>query len=358
MQSTPLSEFTSLRLGGAAKRLVQARSEAEIVTIVGDADDAGEPLLILGGGSNVVIADEGFPGTVLLIRSRGVEFRDLEADGEESPAVRADVAAGEHWDTFVATCVREGLAGVECLSGIPGLAGATPIQNVGAYGQEVADTIVSVRVYDREEKRIAEMDPAECGFAYRNSVFKRNPGRWVVLEVSFLLERSALSTPIRYDELAARLGVKRGERAGLGDVREAVLELRRGKGLLADQDDPESATAGSFFTNPLLSEAEAEGLQQLVGQGNRSNGAPPLFRQPDGSFKTSAAWLIQHSGFEPGYGNPEGIAISSRHCLVLTNRGGGSTAELIELAREIADGVQERFGVRLHPEPNLIGPEW
>lgn len=347
-----LSEITSLRLGGPARLVVEARDEQEILARVREADaaagDAEAPLLILGGASNVVIADEGYPGTVLLIRNRGVRFEDAGED-----RVRVTAAAGEVWDELVLACVGRGLAGIECLSGIPGTVGATPIQNVGAYGQEVADTIVSVRAYDREAGDVVELSPAECEFGYRDSALKRRPGRWVVLAVTFELRRSELSMPIRYDELAARLGVAKGERAPLGAVREAVLELRRGKGLLAEPGDPEAATAGSFFTNPLLT---AEQVEQL--QGRTGEASPPLYPQPDGSFKTSAAWLIQHAGFEPGYSGRDGIAISSRHCLVLTNRGGGSTAELIRLAREIAAGVRERFGVDLHPEPILIGIEW
>ena len=340
-----LSEITSLRLGGPAERVVEAETEAEIIAGV---KDAAEPLLILGGGSNVVIADDGHPGTVLLIRNRGIEFEDVGDD-----RVRVTAAAGEVWDDLVRACIDRGLAGIECLSGIPGLVGATPIQNVGAYGQEVADTIFSVRAYDRAEDRLVELAPAECEFAYRDSALKRQLGRWVVLAVSFELLRAPESMPIRYDELAARLGVGKGDRAPLAEVRDAVLTLRRGKGLLAENGDPEAATAGSFFTNPLLSAEQAAELRRRTGAAS-----PPLYRQPDGSFKTSAAWLIQNAGFAPGYGDPNGIAISSRHCLVLTNRGEGTTAELIGLAREIATGVRERFGVSLHPEPTLIGLKW
>lgn len=328
--------------------MIEAADEAEIIGRVEAADEAGEPLLILGGASNVVIADEGFPGTVLLIRNRGVEFEDL---GEAQ--VRVTAAAGEVWDEVVVVCLERGLVGIECLSGIPGSVGATPIQNVGAYGQEVADTIVSVSTYDRKTRKPVELTPAQCEFAYRDSALKRHPGRWVVLSVTFELTRSDRSAPIRYDELAARLGVAKGERAPLDRVRESVLTLRRSKGLLAEEGDPEAATAGSFFTNPLLTETEAEELCRRTG-----DASPPLYPQPDGGYKTSAAWLIQNAGFKPGYGNPEGIAISSRHCLVLTNRGGGSTAELLGFAREIAAGVRERFDVSLHPEPTLIGIDW
>lgn len=378
--SSLLADFTSLRLGGPAARMVEGRSEAEIIAAVDAADASGEALLILGGGSNLVVADEGFPGTVLLVRNRGVEFGAAgtgdaaaettgtaasaaagtgdaasETTGTAASADQATVtaAAGETWDELVAASVEHGLAGFECLSGIPGSAGATPIQNVGAYGQEVADTIASVRAYDRREKNIVEMSPAECEFGYRDSVFKRNPGRWVVLTVRFRLIPSADSLPIRYAELAGRLGVSTGERAPLNVVRETVLGLRRGKGLLAEAGDPEGATAGSFFTNPVLTAEAAERLRERAG-----NLAPPLYPQADGTHKTSAAWLIQNSGFAPGYGDPAGIAISSRHCLVLTNRGGGDTAGLLRLAHEIAAAVRQRFGVELRPEPILIGAEW
>lgn len=346
-----LSDFTSLRLGGPAARLVEAEGEEEIVAAVEEADAAGDQLLILGGASNVVIADEGFPGTVLLVRNRGVEF----APDPEQPAgfTQVTAAAGENWDALVATCVERGLAGFECLSGIPGLVGATPIQNVGAYGQEVADTLTCVRAFDRQAGEMVELSPGECEFGYRDSVFKRNPERWVVLSVSFRLQVSSDSMPIRYGELAARLGVEVGERAPLAVVRETVRELRRGKGLLAGSDGPESASAGSFFTNPVLSAAQAEALLAQAGEN-----IPPLFAQADGTQKTSAAWLIQHSGFTPGYGDPQGIAISSRHCLVLTNRGAGTTSALLRLAHEIAAKVHDRFGVDLRPEPILVGVEW
>ena len=289
-----------------------------------------------------MIADDGFPGTVVRVLTAGVEER--ERDGR----VELTVQAGEPWEPFVARCVAEGLAGVESLSGIPGSIGATPIQNVGAYGQEVAETIVSVRVLDRERDAVEELPAADCGFAYRSSAFKRNPGRWVVLAVTFALERRELSGPLTYAELARTLGVQPGEGAPLADVREAVLGLRRGKGMVLDPDDPDSVSAGSFFTNPILDGGCVRGAR----------GAPPRFPEDDGRVKTSAAWLIERAGFARGHGNPDGIAISSKHTLALTNRGAGTTAELLALAREIAGGVRERFGVTLEPEPTLVGVAW
>ena len=336
-----LSELTTLRLGGPAGAVTEARDEAELVEAA-----QGDDVLLVAGGSNLVVADAGWPGTVARVLTRGVEER--EADGR----VELTAAAGEEWEPFVAHCVAEGLAGVESLSGIPGSLGATPIQNVGAYGQEVAETITAVRALDRATGETAVLAPEDCGFAYRSSAFKRHPGRWVVLAVSFALERRELSGPLGYAELARTLDVKPGEGAPLAEVREAVLGLRRGKGMVLDPDDLDTVSAGSFFTNPILSEAEFDALEA------RAPARPPRFPEPDGRVKTSAAWLIERAGFHKAHGNPAGIAISSKHTLALTNRGGGTTAELLALAREIAGGVRERFGVTLEPEPTLVGVGW
>jgi len=338
-----LSELTTLRLGGPAGTVVEARGEDELLAAVRAADG---PLLLVAGGSNLVVADDGFPGTVVRVLTAGVEER--ERDGR----VELTVQAGEEWEPFVARCVAEGLAGVESLSGIPGSIGATPIQNVGAYGQEVAETVVSVRVLDRERDGVDELPAADCGFAYRSSAFKRTPGRWVVLAVTFALERRQLSGPLTYAELARTLGVQPGEGAPLAEVREAVLGLRRGKGMVLDPDDPDTVSAGSFFTNPIL---DADAFAALEA---RAAERPPGFPEDDGRVKTSAAWLIERAGFARGHGNPNGIAISSKHTLALTNRGAGTTAELLGLAREIAGGVRERFGVTLDPEPTLVGVAW
>jgi UDP-N-acetylmuramate dehydrogenase len=337
-----LRDLTTLRLGGPAGRYVEADDEQAVVDAVRTADESGDELLVMSGGSNVVVADEGFPGTVLRIVTRGVA-RDGTA---------LEVAAGEPWDPFVADCVAGGLAGVECLAGIPGSVGATPIQNVGAYGQEVAETIAAVRVFDRTRAAIDELEPAACGFTYRSSAFKRDLGRWVVLAVRYVLEASGLSAPIRYAELARALGVELGERAPLADVRAAVLALRRGKGMVLDPDDPDTVSAGSFFTNPVLDAAAFADLKARAGA------EPPAWPQDDGHVKTSAAWLIERAGFHRGDGNPGGIAISSKHTLALTNRGAGTTAELVALAREIAGGVREAFGVELTPEPVFVGHAW
>ena len=257
------------RLGGPARHFAQAGDEVELVGQVWAADERGEPLLVLGGGSNLVISDEGFPGTVVHVATRGIRH---EQDGD---AVLLTVAAGEDWDTVVAGTVADGLAGLECLSGIPGLAGATPIQNVGAYGQEVAQTLVSVRGYDRERAQVSDLPAAECGFGYRTSAFKRSlrswaaagptvTGRFVVLGVTFRLARSAQSAPVRYGEVARALGIPEGGRAPLAQVRSAVLALRRGKGMVLDAADPDTRSAGSFFTNPVLDLAAYAELERTV----------------------------------------------------------------------------------------------
>jgi UDP-N-acetylmuramate dehydrogenase len=320
-----LAPLTTLRLGGPAPRVVHARTEAELIAAAPDA------ALILAGGSNVVIADEGVPGTVVRIATRGVE-----RDG-----TRLTVAAGEDWDALVARCVANGLQGFECLSGIPGSVGATPIQNVGAYGQEVSETVESVKVLDRATGRVETMSPAECGFEYRSSVFKYHDRR-VVLEVTFRLNESAESGPLRYAELARALDIAPGGSAPLADVREAVLALRRRKAMVIDPADPDSVSAGSFFTNPILDAAPA---------------GAPAWPEPDGRVKTSAAWLIEQAGFRRGYGNGR-AGISTKHTLALVNRGGATTAELMALAHEIAAGVEAKFGIALHPEPVLVGHEW
>ena len=338
----PLAPLTTLRLGGPARRLVTAYAEQSVVDVVREADRDGVPLLVLGAGSNVVLPDDGFDGTVLRIAVHGLA---VEQDRDRA-AVTA--AAGEEWESFVALCVADRLAGIEALSGIPGLVGASPVQNIGAYGQDVAQTITSVRAYDRRSGQVVTLSAQECGFSYRYSAFKAEPGRWVVLAVTFALTAGELSTPVGYAELARRLGVQVGERAPLGEVREAVLALRRAKGMVLDPADPDTRSAGSFFTNPLLTPDQ---LHQLLA---RTPDAPPSWPEPDGRTKVSAAWLIERSGF--GKGAFEGpVGISSKHTLALVNRGGGTTAQLRSVARAVRDGVREAFGVELVPEPVLVG---
>ena len=339
-----LASYTTLRLGGAPGRLVTVTRPDEIVQRVREAELLGQPIMILAGGSNVVIGDAGFPGTVVLVRSRGI--RVLAEDGE---TVTIRVAAGEPWDDLVAATVDAGWSGVECLSGIPGSAGATPIQNVGAYGQEVAETVTGVEVYDRAAGEMIRMGADECGFAYRSSVF-RHRDRWTILSVDFRLARSPLSAPVRYAELARALGVEVGDRVPLGDARAAVRALRAGKGMVLDPADPDTRSVGSFFTNPVLDSSAYLALRDRAGD----LGEPPSWPGSGGVVKVSAAWLIDKAGYPKGYQGAGGVAISSKHTLALTNRGGGSTAALLALAREIRDGVHDRFGATLHPEPVLV----
>ena len=339
----PLGAYTTLRLGGPASTLTVVTKPDEAVAKVRNAFAAGESVLILAGGSNLVIGDAGFAGHVVLLRTRGV--REIERDER---AVTLRVAAGEPWDDFVARTVGEGLSGVECLSGIPGSAGATPIQNVGAYGQEVARTIVAVHAWDRVAGEVVTLSPAECGFGYRASVFKHND-RWLVLEVDFRLEATGESAPIRYAELARQLGVEVGDRVPLEQARETVLKLRAGKGMVLDPDDRDTWSVGSFFTNPVVDELPRPDM--------------PHWPTEDGRVKIPAAWLIEQAGFHKGFsvggdaGGDRSVAISSKHTLALTNRGDGTTAALLTLARVIRDGVRDKFGIELHPEPVLVGCE-
>jgi UDP-N-acetylmuramate dehydrogenase len=337
-----LKDHTTLRLGGPATTWVEARTEGEVVEAVGRLDADGEPALVLAGGSNVLVADEGFAGTVVKVATTGVTADSDDPDDLAClGAVTVTVAAGESWDALVARAVEAGWVGFEALSGIPGSVGATPIQNVGAYGQEVSETIARVRGWDRVLRGFRTFAAADCGFGYRTSRFKADPGRHVVLDVTFLLKQGTLGAPVRYAELASTLGIEQGERAPLADVRAAVLKLRSGKGMVLDPDDHDTWSAGSFFTNPV------------VAAGDVPEGAP-AWAQPDGRVKTSAAWLIEQAGFRKGHGSDR-VSLSTKHTLALTNRGSGTTAELLELAREIRDGVETRFGIRLVNEPVLVG---
>jgi UDP-N-acetylmuramate dehydrogenase len=317
-----LADCTTLGLGGPADTFVTAATEDELIDAV---TKTGDPLLVLGGGSNLVVSDDGFPGTVVHVATRGVAI--------DGPSVT--VAAGEPWDGVVSRTIEAGLSGLECLSGIPGLAGATPIQNVGAYGQEVADTITAVKVYDRDKQEIYFFPNSDCCFSYRHSLF-RETDRYVVLEVTFRL--SADPAPIRYAELARTVGAPVAPPAA---IRAAVLRLRRGKGMVLDPADPDSRSAGSFFTNPVVDPA-------AVPEG------APSFDVGHGQLKVPAAWLIEHAGFAKGYPGPDAPAhISTKHTLALVNVG-GTTADLLALAREIRQGVLDAYGIELRPEPTLI----
>jgi UDP-N-acetylmuramate dehydrogenase len=334
-----LADLTTLRLGGPAARVVEATTTDELVELVRTADRARTPVLIVGGGSNLVVADDGWDGLVVLVRSTGVGWRSLGDDDV------LNVEAGVVWDDLVGTTVEQGWSGLAAMSGIPGLAGATPIQNVGAYGSEVADVLLGVRILDRETGEVEQWDPHRCRFGFRTSVFKHTD-RYVVLDVQLRLEKSSEAPPVRYHEVARRLGVEQGETAPSKDVREVVLDLRRGKGMVLNAADHDTWSVGSFFVNPF------------VDAGQVPAGCPNW--EVDGRLKLSAAWLIENAGFAKGYGLGLGrgtVAVSTKHSLALTNRGGATTAELLDLARVLRDGVEARFGIRLRPEGHLVGVE-
>ncbi len=345
-----LAPFTTLRLGGPARRFVDAADAAQLVAAVRDADTTAEPLLLLGGGSNLVIGDAGFEGVVVRVATRG---QRLERLGERR--VRLTVEAGEDWDEVVAASVAEGLGGLECLSGIPGSTGATPVQNVGAYGVETADLLESVDLLDRYSGEVRTVPAAELGLAFRTSMLK-GVERAVVLRVRFLLREDGLSAPIRYAELAHTLGVPPEQRVPVADARAAVLGLRRGKGMVLDVADHDTWSVGSFFLNPLLEDAEAARVLARVREQVGPDVPVPQWPGGPGRTKLSAAWLIERAGFSRGHPGPGGrVALSSKHALALTNRGGASTADLLVLAAEIRDGVRACFGLALRPEPILVG---
>ena len=343
-----LADYTTIGLGGPARDFVPASTEDHLVEAISAADARGEPVLVLGGGSNLVVADEGFDGTVVQVVTRGMNL-----DGAPGTVT---VAAGEDWDAVVARTVVEGLAGLECLSGIPGLAGATPIQNVGAYGQEVCETITRVRAYDRDARQIRALLNADCGFGYRTSRFKQDQAnRLVVLSVTFRLAAEKLSAPVRYAELAAALGIGIGERVPASEARAAVIGLRRRKGMVIDRADPDTRSVGSFFVNPVLDAAALQTVEAAARARCGEATAVPRFDAGGGLVKVPAAWLIERAGFGRGYGQGDGARISSKHTLALVNSGSATTAGLVALAREIRDGVFDAFGVSLTPEPVLVG---
>ncbi|MEV5351734.1 UDP-N-acetylmuramate dehydrogenase [Streptomyces sp. NPDC052693] len=345
LHDAPLAPLTTFRLGGPATRLVTATTDDEVIAVVRDADETGTPLLVIGGGSNLVIGDKGFDGTALVIATRGFSL-----DG-----TRLELAAGEVWTDAVARTVEAGLAGIECLAGIPGSAGATPIQNVGAYGQEVSATITEVVAYDRRSGETVTLSNDDCAFSYRHSRFKSGPERYVVLRVRFALEDAdGLSAPLRYAETARALGVEPGDRVPLASARDTVLKLRAGKGMVLDPEDHDTWSAGSFFTNPILTDADFETFRARVRERLGDGVEPPAYPAGEGRTKTSAAWLIDRAGFEKGYGDGP-ARISTKHTLALTNRGDATTEDLLALAREVVAGVQEAFGITLVNEPVTVG---
>lgn len=388
------ADFTTLRVGGPIDRLVTATTPEELVALVREVEESGAPWMVLGGGSNLLVGDDGFRGTVIRIATRGIEARP----GDEAGTVRVRVQAGENWDELVAFTVAQGYAGLEALSGIPGSVGASPVQNIGAYGQELSDVLIGIEFLDEgaDEPRFMAADELELG--YRTSVLKQGL-RGVVVSVEFALhdttaEREvlgeAVGRPVAYAQLAQALGVQVGDRVPVARVREAVLALRSGKGMVLDPDDPDSVSAGSFFTNPIVSEHIA---RTLPGDAPRWYVAPdepdeviPLAEleaaSPLDAFlahqaaleraeqqstdaaaseplvKLSAAWLIEHSGIRRGFALPGSRAgISTKHTLALTNRGGASADEIAQLARFVQGRVQAEFGITLHPEPVLVGLE-
>lgn len=363
---TALAQMTTFGVGGKIKDLVLATSEADIVDAVRQADEEGLPVLVIGGGSNILASDAPFDGVV--VRDMRQELSTTMDDGCGGGQMR--VTAGVPWDDVVVYAIEQEWMGLEALSGIPGSAGAAPVQNIGAYGQEVAQTIASIRVYDREEKRVHTLFLDDLKFGYRSSILKSSmhgegaqwgpSPRWIVLSVDFHMRRATLSEPIRYAQLAQHLGVDLETRVPATDVRAAVLDLRRSKGMVLDDGDRDTYSAGSFFTNPVISEEVAATLPDAAPRFgvsssaavNQIGAAAPMV---EGQIKTSAAWLIAHAGFAPGYGDSQTAALSSKHSLALTNRGGASADELVALARTIRDGVLDSFGIELVPEPVLVG---
>jgi UDP-N-acetylmuramate dehydrogenase len=347
LAAVPLSGYTTLRVGGPATRFVSAETAEEVVAAVRAAED---DLLVLGGGSNLVISDKGFGGTVVQVANRGSKIDSL-GDGR----VALTVEAGEDWDVVVRQTVEAGLGGLECLSGIPGSVGATPVQNVGAYGVEIAQLLISVDLLDRASGEVRTLAASELALGYRTSMLK-NTERAVVLRVRFELADGGLSAPIRYTELARVLGVRQGKQVSAVDARAAVLELRRGKGMVLDPDDHDTWSVGSFFTNPVVTETELPTVLAQIASVVGEETPVPQYPAGVGTSKLSAAWLIERAGFAKGYAAADGrVTLSNKHTLALTNRGHATTDDILALAKEVRDGVYTRFGVNLLPEPVLVG---
>lgn len=357
LTSVPLAPRCTLGVGGPAARFAEVASEADVADAARDAAGRGEPLFVLGGGSNVLVADAGVPGTTIAIANRGITRRRVPRSGAPAGTeqVELDVAAGEPWDAFVEATVGEGLVGLECLAGIPGLVGGTPIQNVGAYGREVGPRIVSVRAYDRTARGMVDLSAAACGFGYRASVLKHS-SRWIVTSVRFRLDVGTLAEPPRYAELERALGLADGQRASARTVRETVVALRRAKGMVLDPADPDTASAGSFFTNPVVDDAALARVLARVRERLGDGAAPPTFPEPGGRTKLAAGWLIERAGIVKGFALPGSRArVSTKHALALTNAGGASALEVAALACHVRAAVEGAFGVRLEPEPVLVG---
>ncbi|WP_307815717.1 UDP-N-acetylmuramate dehydrogenase [Myceligenerans indicum] len=373
-----LADLTTLRVGGPVVSYVEATTEQELLDAVRAADETGTPLLVVGGGSNLLVADEGFDGVVVRDVRRGLDVASEDACG----GAVVSAPAGQSWDDLVREAVDAGWYGIEALSGIPGTVGAAPVQNIGAYGQEVASTLASVRVWDRAQGRVRTLTNSELGFGYRTSILKRSmqaagrqegegdplapwypTPRHIVLDVTLQMRLGTLSGPIAYSQLAGRLGAEQGDRVPSRDVRDAVLELRSGKGMVLDDPDApdhDRWSAGSFFTNPIVPVGLAErlpaGAPRFAVRGTAEPGREASV--DPAHVKTSAAWLIQHAGFAPGFGlvgEHSPARLSTKHTLALTNRGGARAEDLVALARAVRDGVRECFGITLDPEPVLVG---
>ena len=333
-----LSNFTTLRVGGPARKIVHAHTENELIEFVKAADKNNEQVLILGGGSNLLISDAGFEGTVIRVESKG---NALDYDACSGGMI--EVSAGEDWDKFVALTIDKGFADLESLSGIPGTVGGAPIQNIGAYGHEVSETIARVKTFDRQKSEIVTFSNSECKFSYRHSIFKEELGRYVILNVTFQLRKGEQSLPISYADLAKHLSVNIGDRVKVTDVRKAVLQLRASKGMLIDSKN-EINSAGSFFINHILSKEIADSLPSEA----------PRWQQPDGKVKTSAAWLMEHAGITKGE-KLAGAQISNKHVLALTNSGDATAEDIVELAKKARKKVFEKFGIKLQAEVQLVG---
>lgn len=357
-----LAQMTTIGVGGPVGSVVKATTESEVIEAVAQADAEGKPLLVLGGGSNVLASDKPFDGVVVRdMRSQLTQVMDDSCGGGEM-----HVLAGTPWDEAVVFAIEHSWMGLEALSGIPGTVGAAPVQNIGAYGQELAETLAAIRVYDRKRKAARTLFRSDLKFGYRDSILKRSIGefgpspRYIVLEASFHMRRATDSRPVQYSQLADMLGIELGERAPSTDVRAAVLELRRSKGMVLDDADQDTFSLGSFFTNPVLTEEEAaklppEAPRYAVADHTQINQIATPAPLVAGKVKTSAAWLIDHAGFSRGYGMPGPAALSTKHVLALTNRGDASAEQIVALAREIQAGVKREFGVNLVPEPVMVG---
>ena len=336
MAANDLANFTTLGVGGPAAEIIKVKTEEELIAAIKAGDASKTPLLILGGGSNVLISDSGFAGTVIKVETTGNSFEIDACSGGT-----LTVSAGADWDEFVAFTIEKGLANLESLSGIPGTVGGSPIQNIGAYGHEVSEVIARVRTFDRKDQAVKTFTASQCEFGYRNSIFKTEANRYVILDVTFQLRIGEVSLPIGYAELAKELGVEIGARVAITEVRDAVLKLRSAKGMLVGEG---IKSAGSFFMNPVLEKSIAEKLPSDA----------PRWPMSDGRVKTSAAWLMEHAGVSKG-DQLAGAQISPKHVLALSNAGDATAKDLIALAKSAQEKVRAKFGITLQTEVQLVG---